>query len=859
MKSIENLEEDIFGSMSDDSEKVLDDPRKISKLNVSDVYDADSDSSNKDIRESNSKSIKVSNVEATERSLPTKENNKFVNCFDHMKTKKKKRKKSKEEKTGKHHHHHHNHNHNRHHSKQQASVEKANEILTPPAPAPPVPSSPPPSSSLLPQPPSLSLPSLDDSMTESQQSPECENKPPSPAETNTASSEAIDIVTSSIAEEKEQEEKVKFNEDNQNQAVEESEETVHERAVQSISDETLRERAVLSISNVLADTPTESVPDSLDEIQRKSEKPAEEKTDVTISQEETEDAVAAILGESSAFTFNDCYPSENNVKVRSPPPSSPSKALQSTDKDEEVPPSLQSVTSPLDNSFVSVEESQKSESVENLLDDSESDSVFKTPCGQSPDVSKLDSTLDTSEYESVLDITVHESVTNINAPDAAILPSIESAVRKQDNELVEESPRSGAPCILSPTKVEGESVEVKLVNNIDPKQTPMTSSPVETPLPDFDGNLSKNDTPYHCKLPNNIEEKLEENVLPSILPPKKITCAKAVIPERKTSLEDIKCNGPSLLNVSEIEKLESKSEVCDSSLKSNDNTREISLEPVESSRSEEAIRMRDEVKMEARDEVPKLETSPADKNVIPEKLEKQERKIEVEAALKQKLPIPAQQNTEMGDQQQQQRDLDLVHDSCEVNEANKENIVKTIKNPENLSDMNDDTKLSSFLRSNKERDIKEISRSVEDDIFKSNDFSRCNHKSSGLEKIVQRIQEVAKRTTQKSEETPIVGEDVAAEKSILSSEEEMTAEILLKISESSVIQNSVNYNCVAKSNQNRETTLPVIKSEIKLNVDIDSAIDAKKVESLSSGEHDFEDEMLQDFDGKKFSLCIFTL
>jgi hypothetical protein len=190
-----------------------------------------------------------------------------------------------------------------------------------------------------------------------------------------------------------------------------------------------------------------------------------------------------------------------------------------------------------------------------------------------------------------------------------------------------------------------------------------------------------------------------------------------------------------------------------------------------------------------------------------------------------------------------------------VNEANKENIVKAIKNPENLSEIADDTKLSSFLMRNKERDMKEISRSVEDEIFRSNDFSRCNHKTSEnnrniLEKVVQRIHE-SKRIIQKSEETTIVGEEVTAvvsDKSALPSEEEMTAEILLKISESSVIQNSVNYNCVAPTTKPKDA---VIKSESRSNVDTDSSVETKKTELLSSGETEFEDETSQDFDGKR--------
>lgn len=809
---MENLEEDIFGSMSDDSEKVLNDPRKLSKLSVSDVYDADSDSSNKDVRESGSKSVvKVNNSDATAKSLPDSENNNsFDGYFDHIKSKKKKRKKSKEEKSAKHHHHH--HNHNRHHSKQEAVGSKTDVSVPPPPPLPSV-SSPPPPLSPTP-PPSLSLPSLDDTIAEPSPSSELERKL-SVTETNIVSGEAIDIVTSSIVEEKVHEEKAKLNDDGQ--VMKENEESERDRAVQSISNENVDERAVLSIATSLADTSAESIVDAVEE-KAKPNEAVEEKTDITISQEETEDAVAAILGESTDFGFNECYP-ESGEKAR-PPCSEPELP---TNKDAD----LQSAEPTDEESFLSIDNT-KVETQENASDDSDTDSAFTTPCGLSPELSKTDLTLNKSDNDSVLDVTASQAPIETNV-DKTKSPSIASPVEEKGNHVEEKENNVREPLPTLPIiKVqEVEVAEVK-VNNIEPKLMRKHSSSIE------DHDSSKVDILYPSKLPNNISDKCKENVLP------------VVISEHKPLVDEIKCNGPSVLSAPEIEKIDPKIEKQDAAAKSNDGVCKVRPETVESSHSEESIRVLEEIKTEPREEVSKLDTS-TDESLLSEKLEKVDRKVEVDAAcLKQKLPIPAQQNTEMSEQ----RTIDLRHDSCEVNEANKENIVKTIKNQENLSEIMDDTKLSTFMRS-KERDVKEISRSVEDELFKSNDFSRCNHKTvennrNILEKVVQRIHE-SKRTVQKTEETSIIGEDAIVDKAVLSPEEEMTAEILLKISESSVIQNTVSYNSVVKPNQTALSMKPESKSNY-----VDSSVDTKKAES-SIAEPELEDETSQDFDGKFLS------
>lgn len=321
IKSIESLEEDIFGSMSDDSEK-MNDP-KLSKLSVSDVYDADSDSSNKDVRENESmpkEESKFSKINA-DLGMPLlnstdKPNNSYENFFEHMKPKKKKRKKSKEEKSSKHHHHHHHHHHhNHHHPKPVEKVE-----VSPPPPPFPLPSE-------------NVTPSVRTSQTfefdeQAEKTPKDDELPDAPKDGKVLHQvhpqEAVDIVTSSIVAEsineeiKEVTKPVTVKNEDEVEAVKSisnsTEEMPNERivadVVSSSSAENIHERAVMSISQALTVVPNTDVVEP--PVNPVTEKPpnagVEDKTGITISQEETEDAIAAILGESSEFTpFSDCY------------------------------------------------------------------------------------------------------------------------------------------------------------------------------------------------------------------------------------------------------------------------------------------------------------------------------------------------------------------------------------------------------------------------------------------------------------------------------------------------------------------------------------------------------------------------
>ncbi|XP_065210776.1 protein split ends isoform X2 [Planococcus citri] len=333
VKSIENLEEDIFGSMSDDSEKA--DARKLSKLSVSDVYDADSDSSNKDTREDEIHENAKPDVET--KLLNSVENtNSYDNYFEHIKSKKKKRKKSKEEKS-KHHHHHHHHHHNHHHTKHEDV------------------------------PPALSLPCLIE--PRSLEIGKEDNKEEDDDKADDRHDEIVDIVTNSIAESHHEKLQKKDTEvpnvemKNVFAPLPSLDENVHEKAVKSISnddtkdeahdraiksiastavvDTNVHERAVLSIFNSLTDIAVEVKEPTRIEEPKITPPVVDDKTGITISQEETEDAVAAILGESPEFGFDDeCYP-DDAMKPGTP----------GSEPDLQIDTDTEDVKSDIDNSF----------------------------------------------------------------------------------------------------------------------------------------------------------------------------------------------------------------------------------------------------------------------------------------------------------------------------------------------------------------------------------------------------------------------------------------------------------------------------------------------------------------------------
>ncbi len=499
--------------MSDDSEK-MNNPSKLSKLSVSDVYDADSDSSNKDVRETDanamdvSKFCKTNNSETELKMLNSEEKaNNYDTYFEHMKSKKKKRKKSKEEKSSKHHHPHHHHRHNHHHDKTS----------------------------------SLSLPSLDDvTPTETpavNQAPvfdfenpkdlvksKDEEPPMDGAGKRKPLTEAVDILTSSIAKsiseetEETKTQTVKSVEETaiksiSNEVEEMADENVDDRAVKSIApavNENVHDRAVMSISNVLMDPAPENgdAPIRAPAVDEKSKttNAAEEKTGGAISQEETEDAIAAILGESSEFGFDDCF-SEQAMKPETP--GSDHELLIDTDTEEtgvvavdknETEPTDDITVTSSEESFVTVCDKTPNlpeppkitplvDAKDSILEDyvSANNSLFGTPRELSPEKEsrlvprKLD--LDAAENEEPIKPDVEESpsATAVVEEPSPVAPpaTVEDAVSH-----VEPSEEPNIPDVLSVEEPSDlTTVEAVTDVSVEPEE-PVTSvcdAPVAVP------------------------------------------------------------------------------------------------------------------------------------------------------------------------------------------------------------------------------------------------------------------------------------------------------------------------------------------------------------------------------------------
>lgn len=401
--------------MSEDSETALNDSRKISKLSVSDVYDADSDSSNKDVRENENIAVDMPSFPKTNavdletaRMKPVENTSNYESYLDHIKSKKKKRKKSKEEKCSKHHHHHHHHNH--HHTKQDMT-ERTDLPVAPLSPLSPA--------SL---PPPLTLPSLEQSVssvTNKSHSSDLDWLEENPKTEKPQLNEGVDIVTTSIVEEKAQEEKsvesvhekVVTSISNCTEG-KSDEENIHDRAVKSIAAESIHEQAVLSISSVLV--ATESKP-SIEPMVRPTEEKlkitstVDDKTGITISQEETEDAVAAILGDSSEFGFSDCF-QDDSLKSNSEPEIPGNLNSDGLQKSKDLSVSLGETISTND-SFVSVKDITESNASESVTDNksvlltgdtdtSTDDSLFTTPREHSSDFDKSISSCSESVHDS---------------------------------------------------------------------------------------------------------------------------------------------------------------------------------------------------------------------------------------------------------------------------------------------------------------------------------------------------------------------------------------------------------------------------------------------------------------------------
>lgn len=414
--------------MSEDSEKALNDSRKLSKLSVSDVYDADSDSSNKDIRENENITVDMPSFPKTNavdmetaRMKPVDNTSNYESYLDHIKSKKKKRKKSKEEKCSKHHHHHHHHNH--HHTKQDMT-ERTDLPLAPLSPLSPAS-----------RPPPLTLPSLEQSVssvTIKSHSSDLDWLEENPKTEKPQLNEGVDIVTTSIVEEKAQEEKSVENvHENAITSIsngsegKSDEENIHDRAVKSIAAESIHEQAVLSISSVLVATESEPTIEPMFgpiEEKFKTSTTVDDKTGITISQEETEDAVAAILGDSSEFGFSDCF-QDDSLKSNSEPeiPGNLNSDDLHKKSKEDLCISL-SETISTNESFVSVKDITESNVRESVTDNksvlstadtdtSTNDSAFITPREHISDLDKSTSSCSESVHDSdiLIEDTKYES------------------------------------------------------------------------------------------------------------------------------------------------------------------------------------------------------------------------------------------------------------------------------------------------------------------------------------------------------------------------------------------------------------------------------------------------------------------
>lgn len=200
--------------------------------------------------------------------------------------KKKKRKKSKEERKNHHHHHHHHH-----HDKSKVKSENKKETLIVPKEEP-------------------STPEVQETKTQSQSLPNILDIPSPPQEKVTprveiafsVKSETIDIQISEESPTDHQEQQIQISPISSKEKKRDKfipgfgpdiDETVHENAVKSISDfDAIKLPECPKIEDVKVEKP-EEIP--------------EEKPRAVISQEETEDAVAALLGESFSNEFENHY------------------------------------------------------------------------------------------------------------------------------------------------------------------------------------------------------------------------------------------------------------------------------------------------------------------------------------------------------------------------------------------------------------------------------------------------------------------------------------------------------------------------------------------------------------------------
>lgn len=1018
--------------MSDESDK-LNETAKLSKLSVSDVYDADSDSSNKDIHEAEQNSTNQLKFSKSNSELEAKilnsidKTSTYDNYFEHMKSKKKKRKKSKEEKSSRHHHHHHHHHHNHHIKQNDSMVEKVDIFSFYSLPCL--------VESTTPLPDKLGDLEVQDTKEETKEEniiniKECKTH-----------KEAVDIVTSSIAEcinEEIKESKTgtaavtDLHENSINvikniscSSEEELKENIDDRAVKSIADgvthESIHERAVLSLSTTLV----KSTLDTENKVRPSEEKlkanvVVDAKIDITISQEETEDAVAAILGDPTDYGFTSCFP--DDAMKPDTPSSEPDLQIDTDNEDtstilnkdnvENVQNEEHATSS--DESFVSTNDCKVVASLDeepfinspspfknkSQIEDENhctDDSTFITNIDRSSELQSVPKDLNSENNE--LHVASESSSTETNSLQNNSLKIVLLDKEKQIETNQEESKKKenlhsflinnnnhnyDEPCKHLEKPKTSDVTEHKVINideshdlklteyalssinsltNVKKEENPEKQTVHDENEKLFNQQIEEeiNCTDYinekflnnenkihiaHSKSPhtvNNVENfehipyKLKEKFIPlnNFLKhedlrqsyPFKISSGDNLAVSDVVSNNEIKnnnrkrslteCNGPTLINIQEKDKLRFHEEqdkpkfyektdviIPESEKfenKKNETDEVNSLKPIsdkiptllndgnfsyaetksnsfnkQTSLSSDIRQVNDQVDSKTLlsdhtynsiilkqsstisnecHEKREISDDKAHKTVILERslepkfnkiLESDESfkpttfesttvfntdkvdRIESDVALKQKLQIPAQQNTEISDCKE------LERNNTEVNEANKENIVKTILNQENITEVSDDSKLNVIVKN------KEITRSVEEEIFKgvSNDFPKCNHRlpennRNILEKVVQRIHE-SKRIIQKSSEdlvstnvnlTPLNLNDKVA----LATEEDITsAEILLKISESSIIKNQISdYNCIIKSNEEKET----IESDCK-----DLSFETEKNDSFSSVE-----------------------